>query len=74
MEDEQILRKQKKEKTEKAIRDKGFYGKNGRWNSIITFPGDKKLYRERVETIIVKDKKFVFVHNITAEYYTISVK
>lgn len=61
MEDEQILKRQKKEKTDIAIRDKGFYGKNGKWNSIITFPGDKRIYRERVETIIVKDKKFVFL-------------
>lgn len=61
MEDEQILKRRKKEMTEKAIRDGGFYGRNGVWNSIITFSGDKRLYRERVETIIIKDKKFVFV-------------
>jgi len=61
MEDEQIAKRRKKEMREKAIRDGGFYGRNGAWNSIITFSGDKRLYRERVETIIVKDGKFVFV-------------
>ena len=61
MDDEQIIKRRKKEMIDKAIRDGGFYGKNGTWNSIITFSGDKKLYRQRVETIIIKDGKFVFV-------------
>lgn len=53
--------KRKQEATEKAIKDGGFYGKNGVWNSIITFPPDKTLYRHRVETIVVKNNKSVFV-------------
>lgn len=61
MENEQIEKRRKKEMKEKAIREGGFYGRNGAWHSIITFPGDKRLYRERVETIVVKDGKFVFV-------------
>lgn len=56
-----ILRRQKKELTDKAIRDGGFYGKNGVWNSIITFSGDSRIYRERVETIIVRNNKEVFL-------------
>lgn len=58
---DQISRKQKREIQMKAIRDGGFYGTNGVWNSIITFPGDKTVYRERVETIIVRDGKEVFL-------------
>ena len=58
---EKLLSRRKEEMTQKAIRDGGFYGKNGVWNSIITFSGDKRIYRERVETIIVKDGKEVFV-------------
>lgn len=61
MEDDQIVKRRKKEMREKAIREGGFYGRNGAWNSIITFSGDKRIYRERVETIIIKDGKFVFV-------------
>lgn len=59
--DEQILKRRKEEMTKKAIREGGFYGRNGTWNSLITFSGDKHLYRERVETIIVRDGKEVFV-------------
>lgn len=70
MSDEQVLKRRKKEVTDKAIRDGGFYGKNGVWNSIITFSGDNRLYRERVETIIVKDRKEVFVKKkINGDYY-----
>lgn len=61
MENEQVAKRRKKEMREKAIREGGFYGRNGTWNSIITFPGDNRIYRERVETIVIKDGKFVFV-------------
>lgn len=49
------------EKTAKAIMNQGFYDKNGSWNSVIKFPLDPNIYRGRVETIIVRDKKEVFV-------------
>lgn len=58
---DQLTRKQKREIQEKAIRDGGFYGSNGVWNAIITFPGDRNVYRERVETIIVRNGKEVFL-------------
>ena len=61
MNDNEIIKRRKREALEKAIREGGFYGKNGVWNSIVTFSGDKRVYRERVETLIVKDGKFVFV-------------
>ena len=61
MGDEVILLRRKDEATKKAIREGGFYGRNGVWNSIITFSGDNKLYRERVETIIIRNGKEVFV-------------
>ena len=53
--------RRKKENLQKAIKDGGFYGKNGKWNSIKTFPGDKTVYRHRVETIIIKNNKSVFL-------------
>lgn len=69
MDDKIKLKRIKQEKTEKAIRDGGFYGKNGVWNSIITFPGDKRLYRERVETLVIKDGKEVFLKKkVNGEY------
>lgn len=44
-----------------AIKNKGFYDNNGIWNSITKLPNDDHLYRERVETIVVRNKKEVFV-------------
>ena len=54
-------RKDLQKRTEEAIKNHGFMGANNRWNAIITFPGDDRLYRERVETIIVRHNKEVFV-------------
>ena len=51
--------KDKNEVVKQAIRDGGYYDKHGIWNSIITI-GDGKLYRKRVETLIIKNKKEVF--------------
>lgn len=50
-----------KEILNKAIRDGGYYANNGTWNSIVKIPGDNHLYRGRVETIIVRDRKEVFI-------------
>lgn len=55
------LRQKKQELLEEAIKNGGFYGSNGVWNSIKKFFGDDTIYRERVETIIVRNKKEVFV-------------
>ena len=44
----------------KAIRDGGYYGPNGIWNSIVTISGDDRIYRKRVETLIIRNKKEVF--------------
>lgn len=53
---------QEKEKAlREAIKNGGFYGNNGLWNSIIVFPNDKHIYRNRVETIIIRNNKEVFV-------------
>ena len=51
----------KNEALEKAIRDGGFYNKDGIWNSIKKIPGDDHIYRVRVETIVVKNDKEVFM-------------
>jgi len=48
------------DKVNEIIKDHGFYDEKGIWNSIITFSGDDHIYRERVETIIVKNDKEVF--------------
>lgn len=55
------ISKDDKEILNKAIRDGGYYGSNGIWNSIVKIPGDNHLYRARVETIIVRDKKEIFM-------------
>ena len=39
----------------------GFYDKNKTWNALITFPFDNHVYRNRVETIVVRGNKEVFV-------------
>lgn len=58
------------ERRKEAIKNGGYYSQNGTWNSIITFPNDNKLYRERVETIVVRDGKEVFVKKkINGDYF-----
>ena len=50
-----------KDEIDQAVRNGGFYGDDGIWNSLVRFPGDNKLYRDKVETIIVKDRKYAYV-------------
>jgi hypothetical protein len=38
---------------EDAIRNGGYYGDDGTWNSIVVFSGDNHVYRVRVETLIL---------------------
>ena len=53
-----------------AIKNGGFYDRHGVWNSITTIPSDNRIYRNRVETIIVKNNKEVFVKKKpNGEYY-----
>lgn len=40
---------------DEAIRNGGYYGDDGTWNSIVVFSGDNHVYRVRVETLIIKD-------------------
>ena len=44
---------------QKALMNNGYYDKNGNWNAIKVINGN--IYRDRVETLIIKDKEFVFV-------------
>lgn len=44
-----------------AIKNGGYYDRHGVWNAIKTLPPDTRVYRDRVETIIVKNNKEVFV-------------
>lgn len=44
---------------QKAILNSGYYDKTGNWNAIKVIGGN--LYRDRVETLIIKDGKFVFI-------------
>lgn len=46
---------------EKVLQDGGFYGENGCWNSIVKLPGDSHIYRARVETIVVRNRKEVYM-------------
>jgi len=39
----------------------GFYDKNHIWNALKVFPFDNHVYRDRVETIIIRGNKDVFV-------------
>lgn len=44
---------------QKAIMNNGYYDKNGNWNAVKNINGN--LYRDRVETLIIKDGKYVFI-------------
>lgn len=44
---------------QKALMNNGYYDKNGNWNAIKVINGN--IYRDRVETLIIKDNKFVFI-------------
>lgn len=46
---------------EDAIRNGGYYGDNGTWNSIVVFSGDNHIYRVRVETLIIKNDNSIFL-------------
>lgn len=59
-----------KEEYDNIIRAGGFYDDNGVWNSIKVFSNDNHIYRERVETIVVKNKDKVFVkRKVNGDYY-----
>lgn len=47
----------------------GYYDDDNRWNAIITFPGDRHIYRDRVETIIVRNKSVFMKRTVNGEYY-----
>ena len=44
---------------QKALMNNGYYDKNGNWNAIKVINGN--IYRDRVETLIIKDHEFVFI-------------
>lgn len=46
---------------EDAIKNGGYYGDDGQWNSIQVFSGDNHIYRVRVETLIIKDNDYIFI-------------
>ena len=49
--------------------DGGFYGNDNKWNALVSFPFDPNVYRDRVETIIIRDQKEVFVKRaVNGEY------
>ena len=53
---------------EDAIRNGGYYGDDGTWNSITVFSGDSHVYRVRVETLIIKDNDSVFLKFIPRDH------
>lgn len=44
---------------QKALMNNGYYDRNSNWNAIKVINGN--IYRDRVETLIIKDKEFVFI-------------
>lgn len=56
-----------------AIIECGFYNSNNQWNSIL-YLGDDKVYRGRVETLIIKQDKFIFLKFLPKERQTSSLK
>ena len=56
-----ITREEKIKALKEALINGGFYGSNNVWNSIIRIPGDNHIYRKRVETIIIRDNKEIFL-------------
>jgi hypothetical protein len=52
---------EKREYLQDAIKNGGYYGEEGVWNSIIVFDGDNHIYRGRVETLIIKDGDKIFL-------------
>lgn len=52
-----------------AIKNGGFYGDNNVWNSIMTIPGDRHIYRHRVETLIIHNKSVFVKRRPSGEYY-----
>lgn len=53
--------KEREENLKEAIRNGGFIGDNGTWNSILVFAGDNHVYRHRVETLVIKDLSEIFL-------------
>ena len=58
---------EKKNFLEEAIRNGGYYGDNGCWNSILVFDNDKNIYRGRVETLVIKDNEYVYLKFLPKE-------
>lgn len=58
---------EKKNFLEEAIRNGGYYGDNGCWNSILVFDNDKNIYRGRVETLVIKDDEYVYLKFLPKE-------
>ena len=52
---------------EDAIKNGGYYGEDGTWNSIKVFDNDNHIYRLRVETLIIKDNDFIFLKFLHSE-------
>lgn len=53
----------------KVLKNGGFYGDGHVWNSIICFPRDEHVYRCRVETIVLKDKKYIYMKRKDGKYF-----
>ena len=58
---------EKKKFLEEAIKNGGYYGDNGCWNSILVFDNDKNIYRGRVETLVIKDDKYIYLKFLPKE-------
>lgn len=52
---------EKRECLKEAIKNNGFYDKYNNWNSIIYNENENKILRGRVETLIIKYHKFIYL-------------
>lgn len=55
---------------DEAIRNGGYYGEDGTWNSIKIFSGDNHIYRVRVETLIIKNGNSIFLKFLSKSHPT----
>ena len=64
---DEFTSRQKREFIDKVVKDGGFVGKNNTWHSVISLNG--KLYRDRVETIILNGNQVFVKKKPNGDYY-----
>lgn len=65
---------EKREAIEASIQNKGFYDNHHNWNSILYDENINKLYRGRVETLVIRYNKFIYLKFLPKYLQTESMK